>query len=257
MPQLRVRSVGSEGSLREGERWLSAQERAIYECLAPRRRSGWLAGRLAAKALLQEHAERAWGIEVRPWEVEIERTAWGGVRGRILGEPAEGSLSISHWKHQGLAGLAGPGEGSLGVDLERRRRLHPRWAERVLHPHERSVLRRIDPLAVWTLKEAAFKALGPRLGGRAVWTPRALQIVSLVPSAPDSGNDRLRFRAAIRYAPERGPVSGGQTLWVSALALRRGAFWVAWALCPPGPAVSEGPTRAAGGREVVLPDPGP
>ncbi|MBI4351270.1 MAG: 4'-phosphopantetheinyl transferase superfamily protein [Elusimicrobia bacterium] len=113
-----------------------------------KRRSEWLAGRLAAKALL---AAAAPGKKLSSFEITLDR----------LGRPCCGSelLSISH--SGGWALAAGkPGSAFLGADLEKIEERHPAWYRDYFHLFE---LPKPDPseaTRIWAVKEALLKALG-------------------------------------------------------------------------------------------------
>lgn len=113
-----------------------------------KRRSEWLAGRLAAKTLL---AETGTPGELSALEIGMDR----------LGRPACGGnlLSISHSNGWAMAAFK-PGSAFLGADLEKVEERHPAWYRDYFHPSE---LPAPDPSAatrLWTIKEALMKALG-------------------------------------------------------------------------------------------------
>lgn len=112
-----------------------------------KRRREWLAGRLAAKALLA-------GAEGGPpasYEIGMDK----------YGRPACGNrlVSISHSNGWALAAYK-PGCAFLGADLELVEERHPAWYADYFHPSE---LPAPDPSAatrLWAVKEAMMKALG-------------------------------------------------------------------------------------------------
>ena len=113
-----------------------------------KRRSEWLAGRLAAKTLLAEA-----GVPGDLSSLEIGMDS--------LGRPACGGnlLSISHSNGWALAAFK-PRSAFLGADLEKIEERHPAWYRDYFHPSE---LPAPDPSAatrLWTIKEALMKALG-------------------------------------------------------------------------------------------------
>jgi len=126
---------------------LSGREAAVYAAFRiEKRRSEWLAGRLAAKALLAEDGEK-------PAELEIGMDR--------LGRPCCGArlVSISHSNGWALAAVK-PGTTFLGADLEKIEERHPAWYSDYFHPSE---LPKPDPsegTRLWALKEALMKALG-------------------------------------------------------------------------------------------------
>ena len=112
-----------------------------------KRRSEWLAGRLAAKTLLAAAA----GAKLSSFEIALDR----------LGRPSCGSalLTISHSGGWAMA-AAKPGSDFLGADLEITEERHPAWYRDYFHPSE---LPRPDPseaTRIWAIKEALLKALG-------------------------------------------------------------------------------------------------
>ena len=113
-----------------------------------KRRSEWLAGRLAAKTLLAGS-----GVPGPLSSLEIGMDH--------LGRPScgENLLSISHSNGWALAAFK-PGSAFLGADLEKIEERHPAWYRDYFHPSE---LPAPDPSAatrLWTIKEALMKALG-------------------------------------------------------------------------------------------------
>ncbi len=140
--------------------WLTAGEVEIWEAwTSPQRRADWLAGRLAAKRLLREE----FGVAPLSWSVGRD-----GVAPAIIGHNRPGTLlSLSHSGGWGAATVSDWGtEGSVGVDLQRIRQVHPGLCARVFTPGERSQIAthfgaENDPagmLLLWALKEAAIKA---------------------------------------------------------------------------------------------------
>lgn len=112
-----------------------------------KRRREWLAGRLAAKALLAE----AGGGAQASYEIGLDK----------YGRPACGDrlVSISHSNGWALAAHK-PGCSFLGADLEMVEERHPAWYADYFHPSE---LPAPDPSAatrLWAVKEAVMKALG-------------------------------------------------------------------------------------------------
>lgn len=164
---------------------LAPAERAEWDRLAaPKRRAEWLLGRAAAKAAVRALL----ASEGRPAPDEagiiIEMSAAGAplVRPLDAGPAIAVSLTHGHGKGAGLARRTGAGGGLPGLDLERvrpRRRgtfrfyldeAERAWVASHAGPDE-------DPpqdgppsardrasIALWALKEAAFKALQPPRG---------------------------------------------------------------------------------------------
>lgn len=112
-----------------------------------KRRREWLAGRLAAKALLAE----AGGGALSSYEIGMDK----------YGRPSCGGslVSISHSNGWALAAHK-PGCAFLGADLEKVEERHPAWYADYFHASE---LPSPDPSAatrLWAVKEAVMKALG-------------------------------------------------------------------------------------------------
>lgn len=126
---------------------LSGREKAVYEAFRiEKRRTEWLAGRLAAKALLAEDGENPAALEIG-----MDRLGRPSCGGRLV--------SISHSNGWALAAVK-PGSGFLGADLEKIEERHPAWYSDYFHPSE---LPKPDPsegTRLWAVKEALMKALG-------------------------------------------------------------------------------------------------
>ncbi|MCM2267317.1 MAG: 4'-phosphopantetheinyl transferase superfamily protein [Elusimicrobiales bacterium] len=150
---------------------LSRREADVYGAFRiEKRRSEWLAGRLAAKAALA-------GMGKPPAELEIGMDH--------LGRPccAGALVSISHSNGWALAAFR-PGSSFLGADLEKIESRHPAWYSDYFHPAE---LPQPDPsegTRLWAIKEALMKALGLglmadpldiRVGERISFTGRTLE----------------------------------------------------------------------------------
>jgi len=113
-----------------------------------KRRGEWLAGRLAAKALL---AEAAGTSDLSVFEIGTDR----------LGRPdcARTLLTISHSGGWALAGMK-TGSDFLGADIERIEERHPAWYGDYFHPSELPAPDPSEAARLWTIKEALLKALG-------------------------------------------------------------------------------------------------
>ena len=140
--------------------WLTEPETTVYNTWrSSKRRVEWLAGRLAAKSLIQDTFGAA------PLTFAIGRE---GDAPCILGDKVPPvTLSLSHSHGLGAATLSDSRqEGSAGIDAQRIRPVHPGLCARVFTPGERrQVADRFgvedDPagmLLFWALKEAAIKA---------------------------------------------------------------------------------------------------
>ncbi|MCZ1006075.1 hypothetical protein O1L68_04025 [Streptomyces lydicus] len=96
-------------------RYLGAAERAHYERCAPRARTGWLLGRIAAKDAVRELLWESGAGPVFPAEVSVGTDPHG--RTRPEGPLAAGlHLSLAHKDHVAvaLAHQAGP----VGIGIE-------------------------------------------------------------------------------------------------------------------------------------------
>jgi len=125
---------------------LSEKEAAQYAAFVmEKRRSEWLAGRLAAKTLLADGAPLA-GFEISS---------------DLLGRPSCGKqlISISHSNGWAVAGVK-PGSSFLGVDLEKIEPRHPAWYRDYFHPSELPEPDPSEGTRLWAVKEAVMKALG-------------------------------------------------------------------------------------------------
>ncbi|OGR38589.1 MAG: hypothetical protein A2X29_08265 [Elusimicrobia bacterium GWA2_64_40] len=126
---------------------LSEREALQYAAFRiEKRRKEWLAGRLAAKALLT-----AGGGNPADFEISMDK----------LGRPSCGGALVSITHSNGWAAAAmKPGCSFLGLDLEKIEERHRAWYSDYFHPQE---LPRHDPseaTRLWTVKEALLKALG-------------------------------------------------------------------------------------------------
>jgi phosphopantetheinyl transferase len=144
---------------------LTARERRGHDRLGTeRRRTGWLAARVCLKESLAR-----WGVIAHPKDCEIESDAGGrprlAIRARSDGTP---DCSLSHSGRWALAAWGGASSLRIGVDLEAR---SVRWEARrlsVVTPEDdagRELPPGLRAAVLWTLKEAAAKALGTGLGG--------------------------------------------------------------------------------------------
>lgn len=156
---------------------LSPREQALLDEMPwPHRKAEWLAGRAAAKAVLQA----AWGLS--PAQVEILPLESGAPRLWVVGqERADLHLNISHTHGYAVAACAKEPVGIDVCDDDDGRRL-PRIARRVMSEGEAEACGAFDSVpnqaAVWAVKEAGLKL---RIGG--VFQPgaRSVRIESLSP----------------------------------------------------------------------------
>jgi 4'-phosphopantetheinyl transferase EntD len=111
---------------------LTPEERLDFDLLPhDARRRDWLAGRRAAKRAIATHADSG---------------------------AAPASVSISHCDGHGLAAVADH-PNRIGVDLEREGEIDLAHRRYFLAPAEWAIADRVGATVVWTLKEAAWKAL--------------------------------------------------------------------------------------------------
>lgn len=140
--------------------WLTPSELLVWTSWpSEKRQREWLAGRLAVKWLLRE----AFGLE--PLSCEIGKD---GVAPVVHGLERPGvSLSLSHCAGLGAASWSDSGtEGTVGVDAQWVRPVHPGLRDRVFRLEEQTqIAARFgsteDPaglLLLWAIKEAAIKA---------------------------------------------------------------------------------------------------
>lgn len=138
--------------------YLSGEEARVYGSLRfPKRRRDFLAGRIAAKRLLQKVAG-----SFLDWEVLNGPDGRPFVR--LRGERFPCSISISHGPE--AAGCALGWSRRVGLDIERIEPRDPAWLDIAFHSSERTPeLERSPELqtALWTLKEAVSKLLGTGL----------------------------------------------------------------------------------------------
>ena len=115
--------------------------------------AGTLAARRAAAAALRF---------ARVEKVELMREPGRAPRALVLadGERRDAGLvlSLSHCEGRAAA-VAAPRSTRVGIDLERDGRMHAEHERYFLTPAERRAARRHDSVALWALKEAAWKAL--------------------------------------------------------------------------------------------------
>ena len=190
--------------------WLTPGEREVYAAWASeKRKSEWLAGRLAAKRLLWEE----FGISPLDWQVGRD-----GAAPAIIGlEVPNIALSLSHSGGSGAATVSNTcTEGTAGVDIQRVRPVHPGLRARVFTDNERRQIASQfgsedsadGMLLFWALKEAAIKAR------RQAWG-RSLQEIEVHFGEPGFSKVVIKDEAAFR----------GQFV-------RVGAWWLARAVKP-------------------------
>ena len=142
-----VKFIRVEG-LEAGDALSPAEALRLSAFRMEKRRSEWLAGRLAAKTLLAET-----GAPGALSTLEIGMDS--------LGRPSCGGslLSISHSNGWAMAALK-PGSAFLGADLEKIEERHPAWYRDYFHNSELPAPDPSGATRLWTIKEALMKALG-------------------------------------------------------------------------------------------------
>jgi len=142
------------------ECWLTPGELLVWAAWnLKKRKSEWLAGRIAAKTLL-------WDVmDIAPLSWSVGRD---GAAPSISGVSLPGTiLSLSHSDGMGAATLSDSyTEGSAGIDIQRIRPVHPGLCARVFTLAERAQIAgqfgsessAEGQLLFWSLKEAAIKA---------------------------------------------------------------------------------------------------
>jgi 4'-phosphopantetheinyl transferase len=126
---------------------LSEREALQYAAFRiEKRRKEWLAGRLAAKALLT-----AGGGNPADFEISMDK----------LGRPSCGGALVSITHSNGwAAAVMKPGSSFLGLDLELIEERHRAWYSDYFHPQELPLHDPSEATRLWTIKEALLKALG-------------------------------------------------------------------------------------------------
>ena len=157
--------------LRSIREWLSHDELERFSTLkAEKRQRDWLAGRWAAKAIIQEELESLGKGDIPMSQITIQSDKQSAPLILINGAPAHDlSVSISHANGTGYAGLSRIDlEGLIGVDFEHMRHIKPNLMKRALSTAELEQLEEYFPdqldlgfFYYWTAKEAAFKCLRP------------------------------------------------------------------------------------------------
>jgi 4'-phosphopantetheinyl transferase EntD len=164
--------------------WLTPEERRLATAMAPRRRSDWLAGRMAAKLAIGA----AIGATAELAELSVSHAAGGRPLALLDGAEIPGLwLAISHSRGAGLA-TARRGGRPIGTDLEH----HAAWSDELAGYAFAASERSSQPgdpsaLARWALKEAALKALGTGL----ILHPRRVGIAADCSSAAGVASWRL------------------------------------------------------------------
>jgi len=190
------------------DRLTSAERDRMAAFPSEKRRHDWLLGRVAAKAAVRRALRRR-GRPAPSWvEIAVGSSEAGAPRVQLPGGEALAlalSLSHGHGRAAAWATTPGPRGGLPGVDLERIRPRPEGTLRFYLHPEERAWVDPLEPgddapgprdvaaVVLWSLKEAAFKALQP---------PRGLGLldVALVLSDPwdaPSGRAEVTYRGGL------------------------------------------------------------
>ncbi|WP_107657368.1 4'-phosphopantetheinyl transferase family protein [Nocardia suismassiliense] len=128
----------------------------------PKRRTEWLAGRLAAKLAVQEYRRRHFGIHDATRDIVVSTISAGPRAGMPVVDGAAG-ISISH---SGEFAVAACASGPVGIDLERHRPFAPLLRAElgtpiVSEPNSRHA--RLDTMGTplrWACREAVLKYFG-------------------------------------------------------------------------------------------------
>jgi len=125
----------------------------------PRRRRDFRAGRLAAKRAANgvQRSHPHCRIQVSSLADGAPRLGFLDREGRE--RPCDARLSISHRDGLAVAVVAPPGV-RVGVDVERAGSVPLQAVRYFLTSVEREMASWVDPTVLWSLKEAAWKALG-------------------------------------------------------------------------------------------------
>ena len=122
-------------------------------------RSDFRAGRLAAKRAAGSLLRGRAGRRIEVWSLAHGAPSLSLLDGRGRRTPMGGVLSISHRDARAVAAVAPPGV-RVGIDLERAGSVPIPRVRFFLTPAERRTAAHVDPTILWSLKEAAWKALG-------------------------------------------------------------------------------------------------
>jgi phosphopantetheinyl transferase (holo-ACP synthase) len=166
--------------------YLAEPEAEAFEAMTSRARIPWLLGRVAAKEAVRNHLASRDFAPVDPTRIIVTNDPNGcptvAVRGARLATRGI-EVSIAHKPTVGVAvagrvrrpptstGAAALPTG-LGIDIESVEQRPPSFANTILSPPERSLLRAGDPerdmwlTRMWAAKEATAKATGLGLRGR-------------------------------------------------------------------------------------------
>ena len=145
----------------------TSEERAELQKRRSRRsdQNDWILGRIAAKDAVRAWIKETHGVLLAPADVEIVSRHEAGPLVKLhhpsgIEAPL---LSISHSRGLAVALVCDSTCGAPGVDCERPRNVDDGLPAFILSENEQLLLEKgADFLALWTAKEASFKALGGR-----------------------------------------------------------------------------------------------
>ncbi len=177
--------------------WLMAPEAIVFASWrSPKRRTEWLAGRLAAKKLVQDI------FRLEPLDFAIGRE---GDAPCLIGQSIPKiSLSLSHSDGYGAATISDiQQEGIAGIDVQRVRPVHPGLSARAFTlAEQKQIANKFGPqkklegiLLFWSLKEAAIKTR------RIAWG-RSLHEIEVRLTEPNRANIKLVGEAPMAAAYE-------------------------------------------------------
>ncbi len=167
---VRCRERWTSAASREliARRFLDSHEREQWNQLGPRRRRGWLLGRIAIKDAVRNFLRERDGRDRFPIEVAVRAASSGRPRIEIYGESADDlRVSVAHKPDIAVA-IVGEGR-DVGIDIETIEARGDGFASLAFHDHERELARGADEAEwqtrLWAAKEAAAKAAGTGLEG--------------------------------------------------------------------------------------------
>jgi len=187
-------------------RYLGERERSEYDALGPRRKRGWLLGRIAVK-----DAVRSWLWQKRvgavyPLEIAVGNDPDGRPWVRVP-DGTDLTVSLAHKDELALCKVSA--EVPVGVDIERIEARPQSFAELAFTASELEWAgtdeRDERLMRLWTAKEATGKALGTGIGD-----PRRFEMIEVT-------GERL----LIRHLDRRGP-----DMWIH--TMRRDDYILAW-----------------------------
>lgn len=132
-------------------------------------RREWVLSRILAKGAIADFYRRYYGVALKPTEIQIVKDEFGAPSLNILkqvGATKAPSISMSHSSGRAVVVLVPPWRKALaGVDLERVEPRPGRFADDYFTKRERKAAQKHEQpdsalTAMWSLKEAASKALG-------------------------------------------------------------------------------------------------